>query len=114
MSITLHNYKRETQKTIDSKGENGADLVFDPGVSDTMILCHAIMSQYAKEKQLKKAPCPISINNKNIQGKESYTVLKFEPNLDSNLLFDIFQKHGCPDVSIEEYNMSINIEIYKK
>jgi hypothetical protein len=114
MAITLHNYICETKKTIDSKGENGADLVFDPGVSDTMILCHNVMSQYAKEKKISKVPCPISINNKNIQGKDSYTVLKFEPSLDSNLLTDIFSKNGYPDISIEEYNMSINVEIYKK
>jgi hypothetical protein len=110
----LHNYIKETQKTIDSKGENGADAVFDPGVSDTMILCHNIMSQYAKEKKLQKPPCPISINNKTIEGKESYTVLKFDPSVDANLLADIFAKNGYQDISIEEYNMSINVEIYKK
>jgi hypothetical protein len=114
MASSLHNYIRETQKMIDSKGENGAEAVFDPGVSDTMILCHNIMSQYAKEKKLPKPPCPISINNKNIQGKDSYTILKFEPTIDTNLLSDIFTKHGYPNVSIEEYNMSINVEIYKK
>jgi hypothetical protein len=114
MTSALHNYIRETQKTIDSKGENGAEAVYDPGVSDTMILCYRVMSQYAKEKKLQKPPCPISINNKNIQGKDSYTVLKFDPTIEPNLLSDIFAKNGYPDVPIEEYNMSINVEIYKK
>jgi hypothetical protein len=114
MATALHNYIRETKKLIDSKGENGAELVFDPNVSDTMILCHDVMNQYAKEKKLGDLPHPFSINNKNIQGKDSYTVLKFEPPIDSNLLLDIFTKKGYPDISIEEYNMSINIEIYKK
>jgi hypothetical protein len=111
---SLHNYIRKTQKIIDSKGENGADIVFDPGVSDTMILCYNVMSQYAKEKKISDIPCPISINNKNIQGKDSFTVLKFEPTIDTNLLSEIFVKNGYQDISIEEYNMSINVEIYKK
>jgi hypothetical protein len=111
---TLHDYIIKTKQTIDSKGESGADAVFDPGVADTMILCHNVMNQYAKEKQLPQAPCPISINNKNLQGKDSYTVLKFEPNLDIGLLSDIFSKNGYSDVSIEEYNMSVNVEIYMR
>jgi hypothetical protein len=114
MANTLHDYIQETQKTIDSKGENGAEIIFDPGVSDTMILCYNVMSQYAKEKKLPKAPCPMFINNKNIQGKDSYTVLKFDPSLDSNLLADIFSRKGYGDISIEEYDRSINVEIWKK
>jgi hypothetical protein len=114
MTNSLHNYIRKTQKIIDSKGENGAEIVYDPGVSDTMILCHEVMSQYAKEKKTNDILCPISINNKNIQGKDSYTILKFEPTIDINLLAEIFAKKGYADISIEEYNMSINVEIYKK
>jgi hypothetical protein len=72
------------------------------------------MSQYAKEKKLPKAPCPIFINNKNIQGKDSYTVLKFDSSIDSNLLSDIFAKKGYSDISIEEYDRAINVEIWKK
>jgi hypothetical protein len=114
MALTLHEYIKETKKTIDSKGENGADTVFDPGVSDTMILCYDIMNQYAKAKKLPKPPCPISINNKNIEGKDSYTMLKFDPSIDINLLSDIFNQKGYPDVNIEEYNFSVNVEIWKR
>jgi hypothetical protein len=112
--IALHDYIINTKKTIDSKGESGADAVFNPGVADTMILCYNIMGQYAKEKLLSSIPCPISINSKNLQGKDSYTVLKFEPDLDIALLSDIFNRNGLGDVSIEEYNMSVNVEIYTK
>jgi hypothetical protein len=114
MAASLHEYIKETKRTIDSKGENGADIVFDPGVSDTMILCFDVMNQYAKVKKLPKVPCPISINNKNIQGKDSYTVLKFEPTIDSNLLLDIFTQKGHSDINIEEYNMSVNVEIWRR
>jgi hypothetical protein len=114
MASALHDYICETKKMIDSKGENGADAVFDPGVSDTMIFCHNIMSQYAKKKKLTHIPCPISINNKNNEGKDSYTLLKFEPSIDCDLLSDIFSEKGYSDVNIEEYNMSVNVEIWKK
>jgi hypothetical protein len=114
MSNTLHDYIKETQKQITAKGADGAEMVFDPNVSDTMILCHSIMSQYAKEKKLSKLPCPMSINSKSLDGKESFTVLKFDPDLDCALLTDIFTRKGYPETCIEEYNASVNIEIFNK
>ena len=90
--------------------------VFNPGASNAVICCYNIMSQYAIARRIKSVPVPVMVTNKNIDAKESYTLLKFNLNgnvsLDIDVLYSIVEKLQYSQyVQFNAYGATLNMEI---
>lgn len=110
-NVNLSDYVKKTSEEI---GKMGGDpnIVYNSNISDAMIKCRNIACEYAKIRKNKNPPIPIAVINK-ASDCESYTQFKFSTDLNTETLKKainaINENHN---VSLTEYESSINVEIY--
>ena len=110
-NINLSDYVKKTSEEI---GRMGGDpnIVYKSNMSDEMIKWRNIACENAKIRKNKNPPIPIAVINK-ASDCESYTQFKFSTDLNTETLKKainaISENHN---VSLTEYESSINVEIY--
>lgn len=109
--ISLPEYVKKTAEEI-SKSGGDPNAVYDSSISDAMITCHSIASEYANSRRTKNPPVPIAVINK-ASDNEAYTQFKFSTDINTESLKKAINKvTGSENINVTEYNSSINVEIY--
>ena len=109
--MNLPEYVKKTAEEI-SKSGGDPNAVYDSSISNAMITCHNIASEYATSRRVKNPPIPTAVINKS-SDNESYTQFKFSTDINTESLKKAIHKiNGSENISVTEYNNSINVEIY--
>lgn len=113
--ISFPEYVNEISHNIYNFGGDGS-VVFNSSVSNAIISCYDIMREYARVRQLKNIPSPVSVVCKipETPAVANYTALKFNVPLNLDSIYGCIESLGLEDdVNVTEYSSCLILEIIR-
>ena len=108
--ISLPEYIKRCQESL-SKFGGDPNVCLTAGASTAMITCYNVMCTYASIRKIKDPPTPISVISKTSYVGDSFTSISFTS---SSINLNSLNKaiNGYPNVNVNDYLATINLEIY--